>query len=133
MLTDKLFLQKVSKALDEKDFELTLCKWRIESLEAELNRLQRIKRRRVKPDPNTQFANIKSIRAAQRAVGRNPVKDSDSEEEEESSDVESYIQVLWIDRFFRCSVKGGGCGACSSACSASGGVSLQGARTYVSR
>ena len=26
MLTDKLFLQKVSKALDEKDFELTLCK-----------------------------------------------------------------------------------------------------------
>ena len=94
MLTDKLFLRKVGKALDEKDFELALCKRRIKSLEAELNRLQRTKRRRVKPDPNTQFANIESIRAAQRAVGRNPVKDSDSEEEEESSDVESCIQVL---------------------------------------
>jgi len=37
MLTDKLFLWKVSKALDEKDFELALCKRRIESLEAELD------------------------------------------------------------------------------------------------
>jgi len=39
MLTDKLFLWKVSKALDEKDFELSLCKRRIESLEAKVNRL----------------------------------------------------------------------------------------------
>jgi len=93
MPTDKLFLRKVGKALDEKDFELALCKRRIESLEAELDRLQRTKRRRVEPDPNTQFANIESIRAAQRAVGRNLVKDSDLEEEE-SSDVESCIQVL---------------------------------------
>jgi len=73
---------------------LALCKRRIESLEAELDRLQRTKRRRVEPDLNTQFVNIKSIRAAQRAVGRNPVKYSDLEEEEESSDVESCIQVL---------------------------------------
>jgi len=64
MLTDKLFLRKVSKALDEKDFELALCKRRIELLEAEFDRLQRIKRRRVEPDLNTQFANIESIRAA---------------------------------------------------------------------
>jgi len=64
MLTDKLFLQKVNKALDEKDFELALCKWRIESLEVKLNRLQHTKRRRVKPDLNTQFVNIESIRVA---------------------------------------------------------------------
>jgi len=94
MPTDKLFLQKVGKALDEKDFELALCKRRIESLEAEVDRLQRTKRRRVKPDPNTLFANIETIRAAQKAVERNPVEDSDSEEEGDSSDVESCIQAL---------------------------------------
>jgi len=37
MLTDKLFLQKVGKALDEKGFELALCKRRIKSLEAEVD------------------------------------------------------------------------------------------------
>ena len=94
MPTDKLFLREVGKALDEKDFELALCKRRIESLEAELDRLQRTKRRRVETDPNTLFANIETIRAAQRAVGRNPVEDSDAEEEEDSSDVESCIQVI---------------------------------------
>jgi len=85
MLTDKLFLQKVSKALDEKDFKLALYKRRIKSLEAELNWLQHTKRRKVKLDLNLQFANIKSIRTTQRAVGRNLVKDSDLEEEEDSN------------------------------------------------
>jgi len=94
MLTDKLFLQKVSKALNEKDFKLALFKRRIKSLEAVVNQLQRIKRRRVELDPNTLFANIKTIRAAQKAVGRNPVEDSDSEEDGDSSDVEGCIQAL---------------------------------------
>jgi cob(I)alamin adenosyltransferase len=94
MPTDKLFLRKVGKAMDEKDFELAMYKRRIELLEAELDRIQRTKRRKVEPDPNTQFANIETIRAVQRAVGRNLVEDSDSEEEGDSSDVESCIQVL---------------------------------------
>jgi hypothetical protein len=41
-----------------------------------------------------QFANIKTIRAAQRAIGRKPVEDSDSDEEDDSSDVLSRIEVL---------------------------------------
>jgi len=94
MPTDQLFLQKVSKAMDEKDFELAVCKRKIKSLEAELERVRRTKRKKVKVDPNTQFTNIKTIRASQRAVGRNPVEDSDSEEDEDSSDMEDCIQVL---------------------------------------
>jgi len=94
MPTDKLFLRKVGKAMDEKDFELAICKRRIEALEAELDRIQRTKRRKVELDPNTQFANIETISAAQRAVGRNPAEDSDSEEEDDSSDIDSCIQVL---------------------------------------
>ena len=80
MPTDKLFLREVGKALDEKDFELALCKRRIESLEAEVDRLQRTNRRRVELDPNTLFANIEIIRAAHKAVGRNPAEYSGSKE-----------------------------------------------------
>jgi len=44
MLTDQLFLRKVSKAMDEKDFELAVCKRKIKLLEAELKRVWRTKR-----------------------------------------------------------------------------------------
>lgn len=94
MPTDRLFLRKVGKAMDEKDFELAMAKRRIESLEAELERVRATKRRKVEIDPNTQFANIETIRASQRAAGRKPVEDSDLEEEDDSSDVLSCIQVL---------------------------------------
>jgi len=80
--------------MDEKDFELAIAKRRIESLEAELERVRATKRRKVEIDPNTQFANIETIRASQRAAGRKPVEDSDLEEEGDSSDVLSCIQVL---------------------------------------
>ena len=80
--------------MDEKDFELAVAKRRIKVLEAQIDRLRRTKRRKVEINPNTQFANIATIRALQRAVGRAPIEDSDSSEEEDSSDVESCIQVL---------------------------------------
>jgi len=63
MLTDQLFLRKVGKAMDEKDFELAIAKRRIKLLEAELERVRATKRRKVEIDPNTQFANIETIRA----------------------------------------------------------------------
>lgn len=88
------FQDDVGKAMDEKDFELAVCKRRIESLEAELDRIRRSKRRKVEVDPNTMFANIDTIRDAQRSVGRAPVEDWDSPEGEESSDIEDCIQVL---------------------------------------
>jgi len=77
VLTDQLFLQKVSKAMDKKNFKLAVCKQKIELVEAKLKRVRRTKRRRVKVDPNTEFANIKTIRTSQRAAGRNPIEDSD--------------------------------------------------------
>ena len=77
--------------MDEKDFELAMTKWRIELLEAELERVRATKRRKVEIDPNTQFANIETIRALQSPAGRKPVKDSDLEEEDDSSDVLSCI------------------------------------------
>ena len=73
---------------------MAVCKRKIELLGAELKRVRRTKRKKVKVDLNTQFANIKTIRALQRAVGRNPVEDLDSEEDGNSSDMEDYIQVL---------------------------------------
>ena len=59
-----------------------------------MDRLRRTKRRKVQEDPNTSFASINTISDAQRLVGRNLAKDSDSSEEEDSSDAESCIKVL---------------------------------------
>jgi len=39
--------------MDKKDFELAVCKQKIESLEAELERVQHTKRKKVKVNPNT--------------------------------------------------------------------------------
>ncbi len=94
MPSDRLFLRKVGKAMDEKDFELAACKRRIEALEAEIDRIKRSKRRKVEIDPNTTFASITTIREAQRAVGRTPVIDSNSSEDSDSSVADSCIQVL---------------------------------------
>ena len=80
--------------MDEKDFKLAIGKRRIKSLEAELERVRATKRRKVEIDPNTQFANIETICATQKAVERKPVKDSDSKEEGDSSDVLNCIEVL---------------------------------------
>ena len=59
-----------------------------------MERLRRTKRRKVKEDPNTLFASIKTISNAQRLVGRETATDSDSLEEEDSSNAESCIEVL---------------------------------------
>ena len=59
-----------------------------------MERLRRIKRRKVEEDLNTLFASIKTISDAQRLVGREVVTDLDFLEEEDSSDAESCIEVL---------------------------------------
>jgi len=92
--TDRLFLRKAGKALDEKAFELAACKRKIQALEQEVERLRRTKKKKVEEDPNTLFASIRTISDAQRLVGRQAVKEEDSSEEEDSSDAESCIEVL---------------------------------------
>ena len=59
-----------------------------------MERLRRTKRRKVKEDPNTLFASIKTIGNAQRLVRREVAVDSEFLEEEDSSDAESCIEVL---------------------------------------
>ena len=52
------------------------------------------KRKKVEEDPNTTFANIQTIRKAQRAVGRPTEESEDTEEVEDSEDIEDCIEVL---------------------------------------
>jgi len=59
-----------------------------------VDRLRLIKKRKVKEDPNTLFISIRTVGDAQRLVGRWPVGDLDSEEEDDSSDAEDCIEVL---------------------------------------
>jgi len=64
MLKDRLFLKKVSKALDEQAFELAISKRKIESLEHFLEEMRARKRKKVEKDLNTTFTNIQTIRKA---------------------------------------------------------------------
>lgn len=82
----RLFLRKAGNALDEKMFELAACKRKIQAMEQEVERLRSTKKRKVKEDPNTLFA--------QSLVGRQVAKDSNLPEEEDSSDAKSCIEVL---------------------------------------
>ncbi len=94
MPRDRLFLRKVGKALDKQAFELAISKRKIESLEHCLEEMRARKRKKVQEDPNTTFANIQTIRKAQKAVGR-PTEDvEDTEEAEDSEDIEDCIEVL---------------------------------------
>ena len=72
---------------------MATCKRRIQDLEAEIDRIRSTKRRKVEKDPNTLFANIKTIRASQRDVRRPDVEDSDSEEEYDSDNMQDCIKV----------------------------------------
>ena len=64
ILTDRLFLWKIRKVINEKDFKLAMAKRKIKSLEAELEKVRATKRKKVEINLNMQFANIKTIRAA---------------------------------------------------------------------
>jgi len=80
--------------MDDQAFELATCKRKLQALEQEVDRLRLTKKRKVEEDPNTLFTSIRTVGDAQRLVGRRPVGDSDSEEEDDSSDAEDCIEVL---------------------------------------
>ena len=69
-ITQRRLFQKVSKVYDEKDFDLAVAKRRIEELEAQIERIKPTRRRKVIPDPNSSFTDIRNIRRAQREAGR---------------------------------------------------------------
>ena len=60
----------MSKVYDKKDFDLTVAKRRIEELEAQIKRIKPMRKRKVIPDLNNSFTDIRNIRRAQREAGR---------------------------------------------------------------
>jgi len=64
MLRDKLFLRKVSKALDKQAFKLAISKRKIEGLKHSFKEIRARKRKKVEEDSNTTFANIRTISKA---------------------------------------------------------------------
>ena len=68
----------MSKVYDKKDFDLAVAKRRIEELEAQIERIKPTRRRKVIPDPNSSFTNIRNIRRAQREAGRAVDSSTDS-------------------------------------------------------
>ena len=55
-----------------------MAKRRIEELEAQIKRIKPTRRRKVIPDPNSSFADIRNIRRAQREAGRAVDSSTDS-------------------------------------------------------
>ena len=78
-------LRKMQKAINENAFERAILKRKEEALEAKMVLLAGTKRKRVDPDLNQKFVDIKAIRRTQRAAGR-PV---DSSTEPSSSSLSS--------------------------------------------
>jgi len=87
--SEKLMLRKMQKAIQENTFERALIKRKEEVLEAKMALLVGTKRKRVDPDPNSKFADIRAIRRSQRAVGRDVEDSTELSSSELSSEEES--------------------------------------------
>jgi len=83
-LTERFLFQKIKKAFNEKDFQLTIQRRKIEQLEATVKRLIPSKRKKVVLDPNSVFVDIEKIHKAQKEVGRISSESSNSSETEDS-------------------------------------------------
>jgi len=80
---DRLFLRKVSKAIDKQAFKLAVAKRKIQGLEASLKNMRATKKKRVEIDLNKLFITVGTVREAQKKVGRMPLDSDDSPEEED--------------------------------------------------
>ena len=76
--TERLLFRKIEKAFDQKDYTIAFQKREIEQLQATVERLKPTQRKKVVPDPNSEFATIEAIWKAQQEAGG--VKISSSEE-----------------------------------------------------
>lgn len=83
MPSDQLFLRKVSKAIDKQAFELAVTKRKIQGLEVSLKHMRATKKKRVEIDLNKLFVTVRTVREAQKKVGRMLLDSDDSPEEED--------------------------------------------------
>lgn len=81
--TDRVFFRKVRKGYELKDLQLATANQKINSLEAQLEAAATRKRKRVVPDPNTDFVTLRNIEAERGIVRDEPVV---LEESPENSD-----------------------------------------------
>jgi len=79
----------MQKTINENVFERVILKRKEEVLEAKIALLAGTKRKKVDPDPNQKFVDIKAIRRAQREVGRLVDKSTESSSSGASSLEES--------------------------------------------
>lgn len=85
--TQRLAARKIEKAWDEKNYELTFLKQKVQALEAKVEAMEPTRRRRVRPDPNELFSEIKHVHRAQIEVGRieEPAEEEGDSENSDSS------------------------------------------------
>lgn len=91
--TQRLLFTKVQKSFHQKDFLLASALQKIDSLEAKLEAVRPIKRRKVKTSPNSKFVGIRAIQHAQMEAGAIEIEDAESEGSEVTSNGESCIVV----------------------------------------
>jgi 4-hydroxybenzoate polyprenyltransferase len=91
--TQRQLFRKIAKGFEEKDSLLTDAQLRIQALEAQVKALEPKKRRKVQTSPNSKFAGIEAIQAAQDAAEGIQVISDDSEESDTSASVADCIEV----------------------------------------
>ena len=69
MATVRVLFKKISKGINQQDFQLVQHKRRIEQLEARVVQLAPRKRHKVVTSPNSKFADIEAIKRAQILAG----------------------------------------------------------------
>ncbi|KDN66422.1 putative transposase [Colletotrichum sublineola] len=74
--TRRLLFTKVGKRLDDMNVTIAENSKRIQSLEAQLDRMTKQKKGKVTVDPNTRFANIESIMIAKEKAAKEVAKEA---------------------------------------------------------
>ncbi|KAL2116265.1 hypothetical protein VTJ04DRAFT_8432 [Mycothermus thermophilus] len=62
--TQRLAARKIEKAWDEKNYELAFLKQKVQALEAKVEAMEPTRRRRVRPNPNELFSEVKHVHRA---------------------------------------------------------------------
>ncbi|KZL84093.1 transposase [Colletotrichum incanum] len=91
--TQRQLFRKVKKGFQEKDFQLATAQQQIQLLQAQVSNTAARKRKTVKIDPNTKFANISDIRQAQIEAGEAEIDTDESSASDCPSEAESCIVV----------------------------------------
>jgi 4-hydroxybenzoate polyprenyltransferase len=91
--TQRILFRKVSKAYDEKDWQLGNALRENQKLKSQLEATRPTKRRKVETSPNSRFVTIRAIRRAQIEAGAIEAESADEEGSENTIEEEDCIVV----------------------------------------